>query len=477
MPDTLAQRVRAKHPGAYDDLNDQQLEQAVVAKFPGVYDDMPKTTAAVPKVSALGAIGEFAGDVAGGLRSSAARTVYGGGDLIRRGLGMERIVNEPDVKAAMTAPESGAGRAASVVGDVGQFFLPTPGTKFKAVKEIAKSAGLTLAQTGSPGAAAASGALTAIPGGAIASKLSKGLKTGAQKSVAQALGATKENMKAEAMKLAPQLLERGVKGSREAMLTRARSMVSTLNAHVGKAVQAAADEGATVSGDAIRSALRLSDDALTVANANGARVAIPGTERALKQLRKLDAFTESLGPDIPFDKAQKIKVTMDHIVSKAGLYGNKATATATDSADAFAVREAAGAFRKLLAEGSPTLNVLNQELGFWKGLRNVLTETERRTQAQSGGLIASGMGGAGAIAGAVTGDSASDRVQNAVLGGLAGRQLIRVLQSPAWRTRVSGPLKDKLADALATGRTGPVLSALGKISASMPGQLATAGPR
>lgn len=40
---TLAQRVRAKYPGAYDDMDDAALEAAVVAKYPGVYDDIPRT--------------------------------------------------------------------------------------------------------------------------------------------------------------------------------------------------------------------------------------------------------------------------------------------------------------------------------------------------------------------------------------------------------------------------------------------------
>lgn len=44
MPEqTLAQRVRAKYPGAYDDLDDQQLEAAIIAKYPGQYDDLPRT--------------------------------------------------------------------------------------------------------------------------------------------------------------------------------------------------------------------------------------------------------------------------------------------------------------------------------------------------------------------------------------------------------------------------------------------------
>src|SRR5262245_10840655 len=48
MPQTLAQRVRAKYPGAYDDLSDAQLEQSVRAKYPGVYDDLPSSGTAPP---------------------------------------------------------------------------------------------------------------------------------------------------------------------------------------------------------------------------------------------------------------------------------------------------------------------------------------------------------------------------------------------------------------------------------------------
>lgn len=40
---TLAARLRAKHPGAYDDLSDADLESKVRAKYPGVYDDLPSS--------------------------------------------------------------------------------------------------------------------------------------------------------------------------------------------------------------------------------------------------------------------------------------------------------------------------------------------------------------------------------------------------------------------------------------------------
>lgn len=39
---TLAQAIRAKYPGAYDDMSDAELERAVLAKYPQ-YADFPKT--------------------------------------------------------------------------------------------------------------------------------------------------------------------------------------------------------------------------------------------------------------------------------------------------------------------------------------------------------------------------------------------------------------------------------------------------
>lgn len=54
MSGPLAQMVRAKHPGAYDDLTDEQLEKAITAKYPGTYDDLmqppqPEAQAAAPE--------------------------------------------------------------------------------------------------------------------------------------------------------------------------------------------------------------------------------------------------------------------------------------------------------------------------------------------------------------------------------------------------------------------------------------------
>lgn len=94
------------------------------------YIDVPMTSR--QKATVLQQVGQAARDVVGGLRSSAATTVYEGGDLIRRGwnalvpapMEAERIIHQPDVQAAMTTPNSTAGTVGRFVGDAAQYAIP-----------------------------------------------------------------------------------------------------------------------------------------------------------------------------------------------------------------------------------------------------------------------------------------------------------------------------------------------------------------
>lgn len=428
---------------------------------------------------------DTAADVAIGVGKGAANTAIGLGQLFNRyvpGVSWlnEQVYGQPVNDAAFQSarqdfatPTNTAQKVGFGAEQIGEFFVPV-GAAGKVAKaaEIAKSGVLTLAQGGSPTSAGVSAGITAvIPGARGVQRMSEGFREGAEKEMARALGATKEGMKVEASRLAPEMLERGVKGSRQAMLDHARERVAALGPQIGAEVGAAATAGTTINGLVVRGAIQESRDALMVKNATGTLVPIEGSQAVVDKLTRLDEFVESLGDDIPFDKAQRIKTVWDRLVSKAGLYGQKATATATDNASAWATREGATAFRDMLATGSPTLADLNREYAFWRGLRNVLSETQRRTQAQSGGLVSAGMGGAGAIVGGMTGDSATDHVQNAVLGGFAGKKLVQVIQSPAWRTTVTGPMKQKLAEALASGNAERVTTAIGRIVAAAPGQV------
>lgn len=67
-----------------------------------------------------------------GARAEAAQLVYGGGDLLRRGynavvpesMETERIIDQPDVQAAMTAPDNPEGRAGEAAATMASYAIP-----------------------------------------------------------------------------------------------------------------------------------------------------------------------------------------------------------------------------------------------------------------------------------------------------------------------------------------------------------------
>ena len=372
----------------------------------------------------------------------------------------------------MVQPDSSIGQQVGYTGEqIGEFFLPLPGAKAKLAKEVLRSGLLTQAQTGSAPTSALSAGLTAVMpvAGKVAGKLGPALRQSAENTMAKALGATKEVMKSEAAALAPEMLARGVKGSRQAMLDRAVTTSQEVGQRLGALYKAAGEAGQTVPGLVIRGELELAKDALMVPNKTGVKVPIEGAQGVAKQLDDMAAWVETLGDDIPIDHAAKIKTMWDRIVAKAGLYGPKATASATDSEKAWAIREGAGSFRKLLSEASPDIAKLNKEYKFWEGMQDVLEATKLRTQAQQGRGLLAAIGG---TTGFFSGDNKGiiERTTDAAGGALAASYLTKALQSAPFRTRVTGPFKNMLANALASGDHAKVMSTIKTIAASLPAQ-------
>lgn len=434
------------------------------------------------------------GNVARGLEKSAVGTFVGLGEMVHQIPGVTKAVDAlygtpglsqqafTEANEATRARNSGE-TAGKLAGDVLQYAIPVgevagAGRLVAKAPEIIKSGLLGMAQAeGSPVSGALSAGLTAvIPGGPAVKRAAGALEQSAEKSMAQALGATKEWAKDEAAKLAPEMLERGVGGTRTAMLGRAKSASSDVGQRLRQLYTDAAANGKTVSGLVVRGELDLAKDALMITDAAGKKIPMEGAELAIKKLEKMQDFLAKLGDDIPADKAWKIKQVWDKIASKAGLYGRKSLTTATEDANAWTKREGASAFRTLLEDVSPDISKLNKEYQFWSGLRNVLKETTKRTQAQStGGLFgAIGAGSAGSIGAAASlasGGGFGTTLGTAAVMGYGGRQLVRLVQSPIWRTKVSGPLKQQMADALASGSAGQIASVSGRIIAALPPQL------
>lgn len=213
---TLAQRVRAKYPGAYDDMDDVQLESAVLAKFPGVYDDIPKTTAGAAPSATTGmptqstgaeaaptsaGSGDWAaamqrraaglvGDVALGAVKGAAGTAIGLGELAHKVPGVSRAVDALYGQPGLSARAFPAAREAvaptNTAQQVGRFAEQTAEMMVPAAKvaSVTKGAGL-VAQMAAQGAtgAAVTGAQT---GGDHEDMLASALLMGATPAVAKA---------------------------------------------------------------------------------------------------------------------------------------------------------------------------------------------------------------------------------------------------------------------------------------------------
>lgn len=439
---------------------------------------------AVASADELEAQQAMAGVPARAVNQAATTWVDAGPSTVKRGLqdvgrgnvarGARQVIRGSAITAApMLAPQLLAGVAAAPVATAAG--IAGGAAVAKGTEAGMRALGASEDQAGLVGdiAGMAGGAVASQVPGAIGKRLAPMLRDSAEKSMAQALGATTNASKAEAAKLAPEMLKRGVKGSRQAMFEQAKEAAAAAGARLSQAYTDAAKAGTTVSGLQVRGHVQLVSDALKVRAQDGSRVVVPGTERVIQQLENLDRFVASLGDDIPVDRAAAVKQTWDRIVDKAGLFGAKATSSATDNADAWAIREASGAFRELL-NANPTIADLNREVGFWSGLRTVLSRTRLRTQSQSGGGLISNVAG---IAGAGAGYSTSG-VVGAAIGGAGARQLALVLQSPWFRTTAAGPFKKALADALASGNATTIRqAAMRAVVAAQPVSRAVGGSR
>lgn len=479
---TLAQRVRAKYPDAYTDISDEELEAKVRAKYPGVYDDVPLTTqkASIPE----GESTLTAGNLLRGVEKSAVGAFTGLGELVHQIPGVTTAVDAlygtpglskqafTEANQSTTAQNTGEA-VGKFAGDVGQMFVPVEGMagKLAKVPEIVKSAVLGASQSeGSPEAGIASGVITAaIPGGKTIGKVAGLIRESAEASMARALGATKEKLKDEAAKLAPQMLERGIGGTRRGMRELAKRSAEIVGNQLDAAYDAAEKAGQSVPSLVIQGNLQLAGDAFKVKNAAGKMVPIPGYEGVIQKMDELGDFAASLGPDIPVKHARIIRQKWDEIVDDAGLF-QKIGANPAQKSTAASLKTAADSFRDLLNQ-NPTIADLNKESAFWSGMNKVLKATKKRTQAQTGGLFGAMGMSTGAVAGGLSGDSYTDRAKNAALGAIMGRGMVKLLTSPYWQSKVSAPLKDKLAEALASGSAGSIASASSRIMAALPPQL------
>jgi hypothetical protein len=132
----------------------------------------------------VGAVTQKMSDLAVGAGTGFAHTVFSGGDLIRRATGMNRIIDEPDVKALITPPDSTAGRLGYGLEQVGEFFVPAKAglSSVKIASKLPQAATVTArlarALLGASAEGVGAAGVTALQGGDKKDAAATGLLTG-----------------------------------------------------------------------------------------------------------------------------------------------------------------------------------------------------------------------------------------------------------------------------------------------------------
>jgi hypothetical protein len=341
-----------------------------------------------------------------GVGKSILGTIEGGGQLIRNAIPAMNSLPEATLPIS-TQPSNTYQTIGKLGGDVAQFFapagvvsktalalksgIPAVNMGVRALLEGGAAAGVHSLQQGTTDGAATVGAMGAAGPllgpvvGKVAQKVAPGLKDAAQKKVAQALGATKEKYKAISAKRAPEILERGIGGSRQSMLANARGQADEAGQAVDDVLQthgkmklptATVHEALETAKGGYMTSRSMSVSEASAAgmmNAPGAKlvgnsVEIPVVldERAVENIDKLQSVLRHLGDEVEVEKLVAVRRVWDEVVERAGGFAHKASGsnfgiTLAEGSEAWAKKQGATALRKLFAENVPDITKVNSE--------------------------------------------------------------------------------------------------------------------
>lgn len=448
-PAEFAARIRAIHPGAYDDIPDQELTDRVLKKYPQYQDmvgpavnpmgnvpvqpggltqsqiqaepgihipvlsqllaaaqgqyslqgaDIPqstfrKGTALLPYAG--GALGGLAGSPLGPAVSIGGAAIGGAG-----GQALEQLIN----RSVGIQPPQGAGTPAQqVMGAFGQ---------------------QGLLEAGGQGLAA------------LARPLAPMLKTSAESTMSQVLSPTTKANKALAKRIVPEMLERN------------------MQAFTRKGLEAQANEGVRAAGEAIDTEIdRMAasgqkfDTSTIVNNLENAKQGfqlrdqagnvIAADDRATTAIHGVQDILSKYGPDIQVKDLRNVRSWIQKSINET----KEGFVLTGDVARINAQKQAYSTIAETLASASPDLAQLNKEFGFWRDLQTVLNASNLRKTGQTGIVEKAARAGIGGMVGGVVGGPGGE---------LAGMAMGQLVQSPAWRT-VSAVNKNRFAEFLSRG--------------------------
>src|SRR5262252_1087747 len=455
-------------------------------------------------------------DLAEGAKKGLGSTVYHAGDLIRRGeigiadalgvdvnkipegvrsfFGLDRVIQKPEVQEAIT-PVGMPQKIGYGAEKLAEFALPggtiskagaavtTGATTAKALQiagqagsEAAAAATIAGMQTGGDTEAMKEAALTAgVTSGAlgaageVAGPVSGYLKQAAREQYSRVLNPTKQGLKyISQTEVVPGLLERRV----------VPATLKTLQGRAGQEVQkwgqAISDQfdnlppGTAVDLKSVLAPLSSAAEDLNIITSSGKAIPkspyakqaidnIADMKQTLTDVAEVNPATSEL--EVPVDRLRTLRQYFDKVAARAGRYQGTSLAE-QNMAEAHGL--AADAIRGELAKAYPDIAAMNKEYTFWKNALDVANSTLLRREGQARPL---GRKIAGAI-GAGVGFAKAGPV-GLPLGKVAMDTFERVTTSPYWNA-ANAVMKDRLADALASGNRGAAEFYLGRIAAAIP---------
>lgn len=368
-------------------------------------------------------------------------------------------------KASTAVAAKVAPKLAPLVGETAAKLVP------RAAVEGAGNAAIASVQGGDPTVAGVIGGAVPVVG-RFTNSLAPALREAAEKQVMQALGPTKEHYKALGRRLVPQILRRGIRGSREALAEQAGNAAEAAGQEIDSALQAFGSRQVGV--QPVVDALEKAKDTFRTINpSNGLVVEIE--PRALKQLDGLQRVIREMGPDASVNQLVAVRRAWDKVVADAGGFSHRAPGgigrPLADISEATHKREATTAIRQLLDQKVPELTALHKEFSFWKGLDDVVTQTLQRKQPQAATLTGAIKEAGGQAAGA----AATGNIGAAFALGKLAKIANAVFTSPRWQL-ASAQTKDALADAISNNNATRIAELLSRIATTQGSKaFATAG--
>ena len=276
----------------------------------------------------------------------------------------------------------------------------------------------------------------------------KALKNLAVKQYERGLGATKEAMKTEAARIAPELVERGVMGSLKGLSKKATANVDDLGAQIQAAYKGATKAGAKIDGAALADALDRLKVPFKEMGQQGQEVVL--NPKAIGAIDEMQGILRELGDATP-SAIWKFRKTVDDIVSASNGFTRELPGGTAKALQ----RQVRGILQEELNRAVPDVVKLNAEFRLWKGLQDVAGATLKRRTSQERNLIPAVLGGT--VGGGV---AAAGSLAGGGGAGLAAAGLVQLIRSPLWRT-FSAVQKNALADVL-SGSSEAIASRTGK---------------